>query len=258
MPTTDEYIGLLYKKYLGSVAGYPNRNYLSDIAIYGRQRILQRQIYQKSVPTLIPGTSSTITTITYHPAWNSSTNTVINNRIWAGGAITGITTLSNLGSRKVGTTTSDVSDSTVYDYLVYHQDVVLIMENPGISYSCNNVTQNINYLSDQVPYNVSTNIGAGSYNPTIKIWTSSGGGFSPQEALNDGPSRQWVMDQDAGVLTFYGTPINTSTQYVTASYWRYEGPFGGGSVVSGGGGDGTFTMPAIIDGGTSLNTGYPT
>jgi hypothetical protein len=219
MPTTSDYIALLYKKFLGSPNGYPDADYLGDIPLVARPNITQNQIFGKPIPSTVPAIG-TLVDITSHPSTSASPS-----KIWNGtGAI------SSLGKTSKG--------STPYTYLTYYQDLVLVMENEGVSYTCMDRATNINIFARQVPFNLSTSLVVGSYNPTIKIWTKSGGTFTSQTAGNNAPTRQWILDQDAGVITFYGTsPIDTSTQYVTASFWRYDGLTG---VIDGGSASSTY------------------
>lgn len=94
-------------------------------------------------------------------------------------------------------------------------------------------------LVDAIPFN----FGDGTYNYEVKDSTSASIPFG---------SGDWVVDGDAGVLTFYGTvPSNMPP---TISFYKYSGLKGGGggsgtvSVVvdrfSGDGSDTTFTLSA--------------
>lgn len=227
MPTTSEYITLLYKKFLGSPNGYPNSNYLGDIPLVARPNITQNQIFGKPIPSTVPNVGSLVDiTSQSHPS-----NSDIPSKIWNG---TGAT-ISSLGKTSNGL--------SPYTYLKYYQDLVLVMENEGVSYTCRDAATNENIFANQVPYNLSTSLTEGSYNPVIKIWTYSDSDFNSEVAVNNAPGRQWILDQDAGVLTFYGDLIDTSKQYVTASFWRYEGTFGirTSTVIDGGNATTIFT-----------------
>jgi len=217
MPTTSEYIALLYKKFLGSPNGYPDANYLGDIPLVARPNITQNQIFGRPIPSTVPGVGALVN-LPSHPSTSATPS-----KIWNGTAA-----ISNLGRTSKGV--------SPYTYLTYYQDLVLVMENEGISYTCMNRATRINIFARQVPFNSSTSLAVGSYNPTIKIWTYSGGTFTSQTAVNNALTRQWILDQDAGVITFFGLPIDTTTQYVTASFWRYDG------------------LSGVIDGGTAYST----
>lgn len=224
MPSASDYITLLYKKFLGSPNGYPNSNFLGDIPVVARPNITQSQIFSKTIPATVP-TKQTAGDVTAHPS-----TSVTPSKIWNGSG----TSISSLGTQALAV--------SPFDYLTYYADLVLVMENEGISYTCRDRATNTNLFANQVPYNLSTSLTEGSYNPVIKIWTTNGSSFTSAVAVSNALGRQWILDQDAGVLTFYETPINTSTQYVTASFWRYNGGFGVTSSSSSG-------APTIIDGG---------
>jgi hypothetical protein len=215
MPTVNEYISLLYKKFLGAVNGYPTSNYLEDIPLNGRPYITQGQIYADEIPTNIPSTGPSGVAIANHPAYVGGS--MLFDRIWSGGSINTITTALDLGTVYTG---------IGYAYLKYYTNVVLVMENPGVSYTCRNGS--VNFFGKQVPYNTNPNISS-TYNPVITVVKKeSNGTFTSERQLNNGRVRGYILDQDAGVVTFFGTPVDYNNEYVIASFWRYEGRIGSG------------------------------
>jgi hypothetical protein len=230
MPTANEYISLLYKKFVGAVNGYPTRSYLGDIALYGRPYITQKQIYTNDIPTDVPDRELVGQDITTHPAYNAPN--ILHNKIWSGGLLPPVTTLQQLGQAYAGT-----GD---YTHLTYYENVVLVMENPGISYTCRKDTTNL--FANQVPYNTNPDL-TSTYNPVITVFSRIlGGSFTPTVQLPAGRSREYILDQDSGVVTFFGIPIDHANEYVTASYWRYEGLTGAGGLSA---------FPTTINGGVA-------
>ena len=231
--STDTYIALLYKKFMGAANSVPgSKNYLGDVSLFARPRIFaNQQLFTNSIPDIPPNLGSTQTF--NHPAeqnrlavWNNTDATA--------------NSLLNLGTVYIGDISASDTGLDVtptYSYLKKYVNVALVQERPGVSYTCNSVSGDINYLSDQIPYNYSKNL---EYAPSVILntyntSTTSFDQITLNPTLGDYP---YFLDQDAGVLTFIRpTPIDINTQYVSMTYWRYEGAKGASSlsgVIDGG------------------------
>lgn len=114
-----------------------------------------------------------------------------------------------------------------YSYIWKYVDVPLTAIVSGVSYRYGNGT-GTNVLADSIPplYDLAL-----SYNVTVKV-----GAATP--ASNDG-THPWLLDTDAGVLTFMNDRNDNRNGAVSISFWRYEGTkgFGSGSGGAGGVGD---------------------
>jgi hypothetical protein len=235
--SVDKYIALLYKKFMGTANSVPeSKNYLSDISLFARPRIFaNQQLFTNSVPDIPPSISTTEPFD--HPGLRNrlliwrNTNAVANEQLSFGSVYIGGTSLSD----------SDLAVLPEYPYLKKYVNIPLVEENPGISYTCiSQPPEQINYLGDQIPYNYSTSLAyapsvfINTYNPTTLQ-------FDSVEANPTLGTYPYFLDQDAGVLTFIGTPINRATQYISMTYWRYEGAKGASS------------LSGVIDGGNAAS-----
>lgn len=94
-----------------------------------------------------------------------------------------------------------------------------------------------NLLMNAIPYNYDESL---TYSPVVEIDNS------PKNS--DSGDRQWYLDPDAGILTFYDDLLPTEDDKVTITFWRYEGRFGFQTVA-------TNAPKLIFDGGTP-NTNF--
>ena len=193
--------GLLYKKYLGTPDGKPGVPYTSEAPIGARPYVTTLQVYNQEIPSSAPGSA---------------------------GAPLALDT-SAPGYPTIYATSKQWNSS--YPWVVYYTAATLRGNNlvSGVSYWSleADVTGNgvNNLLSHMIPFNYDP---VGSYNVRVTVT----GTLNIPNLQPTDDTYPWNLDQDAGILTFYGTPIPAGAS-VTINFWRYEGTFGPGSGGSG-------------------------
>jgi hypothetical protein len=133
----------------------------------------------------------------------------------------------------LGNSASYVRDATM-SYIKYYF-ITLDYIKPGFSYTSP-------LLSQAIPFNFDK---LGSY----KYYVYATGINNGNQILQDDANYSWIVDPDAGILTFFNSVGDNAT--VTISFYRYEGTFG----VGGGGGIPNIPATQIVYMGSAGLTG---
>ena len=197
--TTQSQIDLLYKKFLGTPAAYPNNAPSQEAAGSSRPNIIsQLQLFSQPIPNPAP---NDFTTLYGYASINSSGKTLIS-----------ITQPS--GSVPYGTIYTSVS----YPYIQKITLLPLTSITPNLSYYFNNPAfgSTSNLLANAIPFNYDPN--TNSYN--YFLYNSS----EPSNALMPYNTPTWFVDPDAGYLYFPNGNWTGATPLI--SFYRYNGKMG--------------------------------
>lgn len=228
-PSANDYITLLYKKYLGTVNSVPNTKFTQlELPLFGKQRIFaEQQIFSQSIPAGndpmdILGTPSIVVGFdSTHPAY------LDRSRIWDGDP--DINLDGQLGTKYI-------YSNNGYEYIAKYDSLALTMVSSNIvnykTFTCTHEVgfpQYSNLLDNQIPYNYTPRK---DYQPKVYLNTYSNGTFRKLEIPSNSSTYPWILDSDAGVLMFLGvTAIDLNIQFISMTFWRYEGLKGVGSLI---------------------------
>lgn len=208
---------VLSKKLISGLATANPGSSFTVETISSRPAIFASQLYKDTIPSTAP-TDLTVATV---PAASDNTNNTVTGTI-----------------RAVSTASTFIEKYTklpLYDAV-----------GAGKSFVYSN-TQSNNVLSQVIPYSYDP---LGSYQYTV--YGKNGSPMSPSD-----PDYPWILDTDAGVLTFIGSNslAKTDARYPpNITFWRYNGAFGvTGSGGASSGADLSLTGRLMVSGDVSFN-----
>lgn len=197
--STNEKVSLLLKKNLGKPSTNDTIQFYSEPAIDARPKVFTTQIFADSIPTTRPSSG-----------WTDSSNNAV--------------TLSHPFTAAGDFSQGVTATNGILKY--YHQwEMEKVTPGNNMSYKAKD-DNGVNPLQGSVPFNYDN---AGGYGVLLYRKTSG----SPGAQISDGVG-EWVVDPDAGVLTFY--EYSDVSSYVDEStppylsFYRYIGDTGLTSV----------------------------
>lgn len=212
--TDFQAVNLLYKKYLGLPNAYPTAGAAQDVTtISSRPKVFANlQVFSQSVPATAPSD------MVLDASWNSANSSI---------GVSFAPTRAYSSANPYIVKYTNIPLKAVQVNVSFEADISGLKDASGTLYSTYSTKPR--FLSQAIPGNFDP---AGSYGVTV---TNKNNSDSIAQFNNQYP---WILDGDAGFLTFYGSPQNGQPplQFYnvspTITLWRYEGIIGIGSTTS--------------------------